>query len=129
MSDPPPPRIRLALPGRRDLPGRLTGWRQDETGAWWAEVTIHAPAAAVQRIEGEDYTQVPREPAGPRYVMVAALNPDGGKRSAEIHTAGCFAIPRKSSLHRVMDMPDAEAARGMLQFDDTTPCTVCRPEP
>ncbi len=130
MSDPLPPRIRVALPGGQDVPGRLIRWRQDKTGAWWAAVEVYVHAAAVQQVAGEDYDQVPREPAEiePRYVMVAFQDPDG-KRKAEMHVADCRAIPHGSSTHRVTPMPDADAAKGMLAFDDTTPCTVCTPEP
>lgn len=126
MSDSLPPRVRVTLPG--DTPGRITRWQQDQDGQWWAEITVRAPAAAVTQVPGEDYTAVPREPAGPWYVMVAPTDP-AQPRSAEIHAAGCFAIPAKSRRFRITPMPDAAAARDMLGFDDTTACTVCHPEP
>jgi hypothetical protein len=71
MPDSLPPRIRVALPGGGDIPGQLLRWRQDKSGTWWAEVTVHVPAAAVQQVAGEDYTAVPREPAETRFVLSA----------------------------------------------------------
>jgi hypothetical protein len=67
MSDRPadrePPRVTVALPDGRTVPGRIQAWRQGPDGRWWAEVTIHVPAEAVRQIDGEDYAAVPRHPA------------------------------------------------------------------
>jgi hypothetical protein len=132
VSDPSdqPPRVRVHLPG--DVPARLVRWRQDRDGQWWAEVTLYAPAEAVQQVAGEDYTAVPREPAAQpgEYVVVAPKVAPGEKPTAELHRADCFIIPKAStSTLLVTPMPDAKTARDMLRFDDTTPCTACRPDP
>lgn len=131
MSDPVElPRVRVRLPG--DTPARLRRWRQDPTGRWWAEVTLYAPASAVQQVDGEDYAQVPREQVRPatEYVMVAPKVPPGETPKAEMHRVDCWTIPRvTTSTLLVTPMPSATAARDMLGFDDTTPCRECRPEP
>lgn len=138
MSDPSDlPRVRVRLPG--DVPGRLVRWRQGPDGRWWAEVTVYAPAQAVQQVDGEDYSHVPREPATPPqptdggevgYVTVAARVAAGEKPSAELHRADCWSIPKAStSTLIVTPMPDAKTARDMLGFDDTTACTACSPDP
>ncbi|MFI0900494.1 hypothetical protein [Streptomyces sp. NPDC020983] len=131
MSDPSElPRVRVRLPG--DTPARLHRWRQDKTGKWWAEVTLYTPADTVQQVQGEDYSQVPREPAGPaaEYVIVAPKVPPGEKPKAEMHRANCWTIPRaETSTLRLTPIENAEQARGLLAFDDTTPCTTCDPQP
>ncbi|WUH94488.1 hypothetical protein OG900_33030 [Streptomyces sp. NBC_00433] len=130
MPDSLPPRIRVTLPG--STTGQITGWQQDQDGQWWATVTVRAPATAVQPVDGEDYSHVPRQPApqpGPKYVLVAPIDPAGQPLAAELHETTCFAIPRDSSLHRVTPIPTPADARGMLGFPDTTACTACRPEP
>ena len=71
-----PPRVRLELPPQHGV--HLLAWGADPGGAWWALVTWEryiahhfeapqqlwctawAPAAAVQRLEHEDYSRVPR---------------------------------------------------------------------
>lgn len=132
MSDPSEsPRVRVRLPG--DAPARLHRWRQDKAGAWWAEVTLYAPAEAVQQVQGEDYSGVPREATtdpAVEYVMVAPKVPPGQPVRAELHRADCWTIPRaETSTLRITPVESGEQARGLLAFDDTTPCTTCQPEP
>lgn len=129
-----PPRVRVHLPG--DAPGRLLRWRQDQTGRWWAELVVHAPAEVVQQVDGEDYSQVPREPATPPqsahggYLLVAPKVAPGQPVKAELHRVGCWSIPQVStSTLRVTPIEDADQARGLLRFPDTTPCTACTPDP
>lgn len=132
MSEPSaePPRVRVYLCD--DAPARLRRWRQDQTGRWWAEVTFYVPASAVQQVEGENYSGVSRQTSGPtaEYVMVAPKVPPGETPKAEMHRADCWTVPRATtSTLLVTPMPSATAARGMLGFDDTTPCPECQPEP
>lgn len=122
------PRVRVTLPGGQVVDGLLLSWRQDPDGTWVPAVAIEVPASAVTRVDGEDYSHVPREPAGQRYVIVTRHGPVGGKPKMILHTADCWAIDRKYAI-RVTDCPTPELARGALRFDDTTACDVCRPEP
>ena len=123
MPDSRPPRIRVTLPGGGDLPGRITGWQQDQDGQWWAVVTVRAPAAAVQQIPGEDYSGVPRKPAGPRYVL--ATDARETPPTMELHTAGCWAISQPAPWRRITPLLDGVNGPDMLRFDDTTRCPVC----
>jgi hypothetical protein len=128
MSDQSPTASRPGQPPRhRDLPGRITGWQQDKTGRWWAEVEVRVPAGAVQRVAGEDYTQVPRAPAEPQFVLAA----DSRTRppTAELHLATCWLIAQPAAWRRVTPLPDADQARAQLKIPGTLVCTVCRPEP
>jgi hypothetical protein len=132
MSDPadplPQPRVEVHLPDGRTVPGRLQRWRQGEDGRWWAEVTVPVPAAAIGRVAGEDYTNVPREPSVPRarYVLEAdTRRPNAG---STVHDADCWTLADKAPWTRLMPL-DGHAARGQLGFDGTTACTVCNPEP
>jgi len=131
MSDPrpdePPPRVDVHLPAGRTTPGRIRRWRQGPDGRWWAEVTIHVPAGAVGKVDGEDYSNVPREPAGPRYAMTAdtRLKPP----AAEIHRVNCPVVISPASWLIVTAIESARDARAMLRFDDTTACTACHPDP
>jgi hypothetical protein len=124
MSDSLPPRVRVTLP--EATPGRITSWQQDQDGQWWAEITVRAPAAAVQQVPGEDYTAVPRQPAPPRYVLATdtRITPP----MMELHHAGCWAIAQPARWRRITPVA-ASVARGMPKFDDTTACEVCHPEP
>jgi hypothetical protein len=126
MPDSLPPRIRVTLPGGRDLPGRITRWRQDKTGAWWAAVELYVPAAAVAQVDGEDYTAVPREPAEPRYVLSA----DTRTRppTVEMHAAGCWEIAQPAKWRRNTPL-SAKDARDQMLLPDTKTCPVCTPAP
>lgn len=132
MPDSRPPRVRVTLPG--DVPGTLHDWRQDEHGDWWGRVEVWAPADAVQQVDGEDYSSVPREPATPpeatsnQYVLVAANASPDQPRAAELHRADCWAISRVKT-HRVAPVGNVAQARAALRFPDTTPCDICQPEP
>jgi hypothetical protein len=127
---PDPPRVRVTLPDGRVVTGRILRWRQGPDGEWWAEATWYVPAGAVQQVEGEDYSAVPREPAGPRYVLSTDdRRPPGTKPTMELHLADCFTLGQIAAWTRITPVPSAERARGMLQFDDTTPCDVCKPDP
>jgi hypothetical protein len=71
-----PPKVRLHLPPQYGV--HLLAWGADPAGGWWALVTWErymarsfeaptqvwcsawAPASAVERVEDEDYTRVPR---------------------------------------------------------------------
>ncbi len=109
------------------MPGRITGWRQDQTGQWWAEITLHAPAAAVQQLPGEDYTAVPRQPAGPRYFLTADTRTK--PPTAEMHQAGCWEIAKPAAWRRDTPMPSIQDARDQLKFPSTQVCPVCNPDP
>lgn len=130
MSDSPPrpPRVHLTLPGGAPVPARLLGWRQDPDGTWRAEVALTVPAGAVTQVDGEDYSQVPRVPAPPRFVLVTSTPPKG-KPVMELHVVTCWTLATVSPTQRVTPVPDAATARGMLGFDDTTACDVCQPQP
>lgn len=98
-----PPKVRLHLPPQYGA--HLLAWGADPAGAWWALVTWErdmarafeapqqmwcsawAPAAAVERVEDEDYTRVPRlrldadprwwpTPPGPKLGHYGVLSPD-----------------------------------------------------
>lgn len=126
MPDSLPPRIRVTLPG--DTPGRITGWRQDKTGKWWAEVTVYAPAEAVQQVPGEDYSQVPRQPATPAGYVLATDTRDEPP-TVELHRADCWEIAQPARWRRITPVENAAVARAALQADDTTACPVCQPQP
>lgn len=131
MSDPPPPppRVHVTLPGGGgQVPARILGWRQADDGSWRAEVALTVPAGAVARVDGEDYSRVPRVPAPPRFVLVTSTPPKG-KPTMELHTATCWTLATVAPTQRVTPVPDAATARGMLGFDDTTACDVCQPQP
>lgn len=106
------------------MPARLLRWRQDKTGAWWAEVTLYAPAGAVQQLPGEDYTRVPREPATPPQASadeyVIQKLPSG---KLVLHRADCWA----AEGHLTPVPPEVETLA--LRFDDTEPCDICQPAP
>jgi len=70
------PRVRITQPGGGAIDARLRWWWRDTAGAWWALVeydgwaggehhvyVMSAPAGAVTRIAGEDYTRVARKQA------------------------------------------------------------------
>ncbi len=128
MSDQPPPRVRLTLPGGAVVEARILGWQQQDDGAWRAEVALTVPAGAVARVASEDYAAVPRVPAPARYVLVTSTPPKG-RPTMELHTAGCWTLATVSPTQRVTPVPDAATARGMLRFADTTACDVCQPQP
>jgi hypothetical protein len=127
MPESVPPRIRVTLPG--DTPGRITGWRQDKTGKWWAEVTVYAPADAVQQVPGEDYSHVPREPATPEPRYVLATDTRTQPPTVELHRADCWEISRPAQWRRITPVENPEVAQAAIRAADTTPCPVCTPEP
>jgi hypothetical protein len=122
MTESKPPRVRVTLPGGRVVEGQLLGWRQ-QAGEWLPRVAIEVPAAAVEPVDGEDYSRVPREPAGQRYV-IHRLPPLDGKPRRELHLAGCWVYPRDPFLTTRVDT--AEEAAGLLGEGVVT-CKVCRP--
>jgi hypothetical protein len=129
-ADTPAPRITVTLPDGHVVDGHLHARRQRPDGTWWYEVAIEVPAAAVQPVDGEDYGQVPTEkaaPPEPQYVVDSNLPPIDGKRRLQLHTAGCWAIPKGRPGTRAVE--NAAQARAMLGFDDTEACGVCKPEP
>jgi hypothetical protein len=125
MSDAPPPRVHVTLPGGRRVEARLLRWRQQD-GAWQAEVALTIPAAAVQQVAGEDYSQVPRVPAPPSYVLATdtRLTPPTG----EVHRADCWCIAQPAAWRRVIPFLDGVTPDAMARWPDTTLCGVCRPE-
>ncbi|BBB01117.1 hypothetical protein RVR_8374 [Actinacidiphila reveromycinica] len=129
MSDPlPPPRIHVALPGGARVTGRLLRWRQDRTGAWWAEVSLYVPAAAARQVDGEDYDGVPREPAAPTaaaYVMAADTR--ATPPTAEIHRVDCWMIADRAEWLRVTPLAEVEDVdpAALAAFPDTSLCGVC----
>lgn len=125
MSEELSPRVRVTL--SNDVPARLRRWRQDKAGAWWAEVELYAPAAAVQQVAGEDYADVPREPAGPRYVL--ATDTRVTPPTMELHLATCWEFSQPAAWRRITPVSGSQEARTALRFDDTTPCPVCTPTP
>jgi hypothetical protein len=129
MPDSPPPRIRVTLPDDRDLPGHLLRWRQDPDGQWWAEITLHIPATAISKVDGQDYSAVPREPAtpAPRYVLATdtRLRPP----VAELHQATCWTLDKPAAWLRITPIPDAAQARDQARIPGTLICTGCTPEP
>jgi len=127
MTDPlpEPPRVRVTLPGGRVVDGLLLGWRQDPDGGWVPAVAIEVPAGAVTRVAGEDYSQVPRTPAGPRYV-VQRMAPLNGKPRRELHTGNCWMYTRDPLLTTPVDT--AEEAADLIR-EGAIACEVCRPKP
>jgi len=124
------PRVTVHLPGGV-RPARLVRWRQGPDGRWWAEVALYAPAEAVARVDGEDYSAVPREPqpaTEPRYVLDRLPAGANGKPRLVLHVAGCWVIGTKK-LSPPTPVPDGRQAQSMLRFDDTTACDVCNPGP
>lgn len=120
MSD-QPPRVRVTLPG--DAPARLLRWRQDDQGRWWAEVTTYVPAGAVRQVDGEDYDQVPREPATlPEQQYVLNTLP-AGQRILHVLNNTCFAVDEKQR-------PACDADRALdLLAEGAEPCGICQPAP
>lgn len=128
MSDPLLPRVHLALPGGR-VEARLLRWQQQDDGTWRAEVALTVPAGAVQQVDGEDYSGVPRRPAGLRYVLSTDTRAEARDEqpAMQLHVEGhCFVIAKAAAWRRITPCPDPAAA---LKFPDTTACTACRPEP
>ncbi|MFG1809735.1 hypothetical protein [Streptomyces sp. NPDC049040] len=126
MTESEPPRIRVILPGSREVPGRLIRWRQDKRGLWWAQVELYVPGGAVNRLPGEDYAAVPREPAtpdAPRYVL--AVDTRDSPPTAELHLETCWELRRHVRWRRVTPLLDGLDGPDMLRFDDTTRCPVC----
>lgn len=128
VSEQPPPRVTVTLPDGRVIDGRLHARRQRADG-WWYEVAIEVPAGAVTPVDGEDYSAVPttRETVETRYVVDNGLPPVDGKARLQLHVAGCWALDRRPGA-RVTDVEDARQARGLLRFEDTVACEVCKPE-
>lgn len=119
MSDSSPPRVRLP----DGTHARLLRWRQDKTDRWWAEVTLYAPATALQPVGGEDYSSVPREAAAPdepRYVLNAV---PGGRHVLHALNGTCFAVDEKQN-----PAIDAAVALDALAAG-AEPCEICTPEP
>lgn len=130
MPDSRPPRIRVTLPS--DVPGTLHGWRQDRDGRWWGRVEVWAPAEAVQQVQGEDYTQVPRtprEPANGGVQYVLATDTRSTPPSIELHHADCWEISQPAAWRRITPVENTKVAQAAGRFGDTTPCPVCNPEP
>lgn len=130
MSDHEPPRVRFTLPGGAQTTGRLLRWRQDKTGTWWAEVATYAPASAVQQVTGEDYDDVPREPARPTHAAAAEYVFDNARRAELIltlHRADCPVIPAKIGIR--LTPATADEARAQLKVSGTAVCDVCNPAP
>jgi hypothetical protein len=125
MSDAPPPRIRVTLPAGEagPVPGRLVSWHQ-EAGDWWAEVLVRVPAGAVGKVDGEDYSAVPRDAAPVQYVLQTLRQDIPEQRALVLHVAGCWAAEG-----RLTPVDTADRARGMLRFDDTSACDICHPTP
>lgn len=114
------PQVRVTLPGGRVTVGPLLRWRQDQqTGAWFADVAVSVPAAAVQQVSGEDYTSVPREPTAPRYVLSVdtRLTPP----TMELHVDGCWVIAEPAAWRRITPCPDLR----LVLRSDGTACTAC----
>lgn len=124
MSDPPPPRVHVTLPDGR-VEARLLRWQQQDDGTWHAEVALTVPAGAVQKVDGEDYSAVPRVSAGLRYVLSTDTRAEAPRM--QLHVEGrCFVIAKPAAWRRLTPCPDPVAA---LRFPDTTACTACRPAP
>lgn len=118
------PRVTVALPGGRAIPGRLSGRRRDADGRWWYEVAIAVPAAAVRPVDGEDYSQVPTERApGKDWVLQPLPFDKPGKRALVLHTVGCWAA--KGRLEAV----DSDMAAVFIKEKWATACEACEPEP
>lgn len=122
-----PPRVRVHLPG--ETPARLHRWRQDQTGRWWAEVTAYVPADAVRQVDGEDYADVPREPATPEPRYVLATDTRNTPPTVELHRADCWEISQPATWRRITPVENPAVAQAAVRFDDTTTCPVCTPKP
>jgi hypothetical protein len=86
-------------------------------------VALTVPAAAVTPVDGEDYSQVPREPAeppAPIWTIAPVGRADDGPR--EVHDAARCWLVRGG---RTVTLAEARAAIAQ----GVPGCTVCRPEP
>lgn len=121
----------MRLPGGRTAPGRLLRWRQDKTGAWWAEVTTHVPAGTVGQVDGEDYSAVPREPAAPAEPTFLLVSPTTERPQPliTVHRPDCFTVKRYSTHHRIQEISARDARTMIAKFGDTEACQICHPEP
>jgi hypothetical protein len=130
VSEPTPPRVTVTLPDGTVVDGRLHARRQRADGTWWYDVAVEVPAGAVTPVDGEKYGAVPteREQVEVRYVVDNGLPPVDGKPRLQMHVAGCWVIDKRAGA-RVTAIPDAGQARGLLKFEDTVACEVCKPEP
>lgn len=126
---PPPPRAHLTLPGGHRV--EVGVLRRVQRGDGWRYVVeLDVPAAAVARIDGEDYSAVPtvREAPAGGFVLVTTTPPNAPP-SMELHTATCWGLNSVTRDQRLTPVDSADVARAMLTFGDTTACTTCVPEP
>jgi hypothetical protein len=130
VSEQPPPRVKVTLPDGTVVGGRLHARRRRADGTWWYGVAVEVPAGAVTPVAGEKYDGVVtvREQVEVQYVVDNGLPPVNGKPRLQMHVAGCWVIDKRAGA-RVTAIPDAGQARGLLKFEDTGACEVCRPEP
>jgi hypothetical protein len=96
---------------------------QDADGTWQPEVALTVPTVAVRQVDGEDYSQVPRGPAGPpEPVWVVAPVGRAHDGPPEVHDAArCWLVRGGRTVAR--EQARAAIAQGVPG------CDVCRPEP
>lgn len=124
MTEHPPPRVTVTLPGGHVTEGRLHARRRDTDGQWWYEVTIPIAAEAVRPIDGEDYSQVPtRRDDSPAWVLQALRHDTPKQRALVVHRPDCW-----TGEGRLTPATSSEA-RFFLQHGWATPCDVCKPAP
>jgi hypothetical protein len=114
------PQVNVALPGGRVMRGYLMGWRQGPHGGWAPRVALDVPPGAVQPLDNQDYSRVPRER---QYVLTTdtRLTPP----TSELHTVTCWSLDKPAPWLRVTVLTSARMAADMLRFDSTTACTLC----
>lgn len=82
------------------------------------------PAAAVQPVEGEDYTQVPTERApGKEWVLQSLPSDRPEQRAVVLHKVGCWAAKKR------LEAVDSDMAAIFIKEGWATACEGCEPDP
>jgi hypothetical protein len=114
------PWVDVSLPGGRVVRGYLMQWRQGPHGGWAPRVVLDVPPGAVQPLDDQDYSRVPRER---QYVL--ATDERVTPARSELHAVTCWSLDKPAPWLRLTVLTSAKMAADMLRFDSTTACALC----